>query len=292
MAKPRVVIITGLSGAGLSTAIHTLQDNGFYCIDNLPIELLWDTVALIDGAEITAERGYAFGMDIRNSQFAERFPKIKQELSNRVDLDVVFVRAEPSILEERFGTARRRHPLSRLASSLKDQILQEVELLAPVEKAADAILDTTHLKPQQLRQAIEQRYSQNGEPLRTLQLVLVSFGFKNSPLWPIEGLHDVRFLQNPFFDPKLKDKTGLDRDVQDYVMKSSDAQETYNKIRDLYRYSLPRYFAEGRHFLRVGIGCTGGQHRSVTFVEKLSRDLKENPINGVSVSVVHRDIRK
>lgn len=292
MPRPKVVIVTGLSGAGLSTAIHTLQDNGFYCIDNLPIELLWDTLALIDGAEIAAEKGYAFGMDIRNEQFAERFPKIKEELSNRVKLDVLFIRADADVLEERFGTARRRHPLAKIAPSLKSQILQEDALLKPVEQSADAIVDTTHLKPQQLRQFIEARYSENGQPLRTLQLVLVSFGFKHAPLWPIEGLHDVRFLQNPYFEPKLKEKSGLDKDVQDYVMKSPEAEETFNKISDLYRYALPKYLAEGRHFIRVGIGCTGGQHRSVTFVEKLSLELKERPIAGVVVSVVHRDVRK
>lgn len=276
----------------MSTAIHTLQDNGFYCIDNLPIELLWDTLALIDGAEISAEKGYAFGMDIRNTQFAERFPKIKEELSNRVKLDVLFVRAEADVLEERFGTARRRHPLAKLAPSLRSQIIQEDELLKPVQQAADFIVDTTHLKPQQLRSLLESRYSENGQPLRTLQFVLVSFGFKHAPLWPIEGLHDVRFLKNPYFDSKLREKTGLDQDVQAYVMKSPEAEETFNKIRDLYRYSLPKYLAEGRHFLRVGIGCTGGQHRSVTFVEKLSQDLREKPIPGVVVSVVHRDVKK
>jgi UPF0042 nucleotide-binding protein len=292
MPRPRVVIVTGLSGAGLSTAIHTLQDNGFYCIDNLPIELLWDTLALIDGAEITADKGYAFGMDIRNTQFAERFPKIKEELSNRVKLDVLFVRSEVDVLEERFGTARRRHPLARIAASLREQILQEDSLLKPVEQSADAILDTTHLKPHQLRRLIEERYSSHGQPLRTLQLVLVSFGFKHAPLWPIEGLHDVRFLQNPYFESKMREKTGLDKDVQDFVMKTPEATETFNKIRDLYRYCLPRYLAEGRHFLRVGIGCTGGQHRSVTFVEKLSQEFQQTPIPGVIVSVVHRDVQK
>lgn len=292
MPRPKVVIVTGLSGSGLSTAIHTLQDNGFYCIDNLPIELLWDTLGLIDGAEINADKGYAFGMDIRNTQFAERFPKIKEELSNRVDLDVLFISAEPSVLEERFGTARRRHPLARKAPSLKNQILEELTLLKPVERSADGIIDTTHLKPQQLRQLIEQRYSKDGQPLRTLQLVLVSFGFKHAPMWPVEGLHDVRFLQNPYFEPALKPKTGLDQDVQKYVMESPEAKDIFRKISDLYRHSLPRYFAEGRHFLRVAIGCTGGQHRSVTFVERLSADLSENPIPGVVVSVVHRDVHR
>jgi len=292
MPKPKVIIITGLSGAGLSTAIHTLQDNGFYCVDNLPIELLWDTLGLIESGEIASAAGYAFGMDIRNAQFAARFPTIKEELSNRVILDVVFIRAEHQVLEERFGTARRRHPLSVKAATLGEQIAQEDILLKPVEKAADAVIDTTHIKPQQLRQAIEKRYSQNGRPLRTLQLVLISFGYKYTPMWPLEGLHDVRFLPNPYFEAHLKAKTGLDKEVQDFVLTSGEAREFFDKLLALYRFSLPKYLAEGRHFLRVGIGCTGGQHRSVTFVERLARELGESPIPGVAVSVVHRDIER
>ena len=292
MSRPRVVIVTGLSGAGLTTAIHTLQDNGFYCIDNLPIELLWDTLGLIESGEISAAAGYAFGMDIRNTQFAVKFPKIKEELSNRVSLDVIFIRAEHQVLEERFGTARRRHPLSLKAATLADQIVQEDILLKPVEKAADAVIDTTHIQPPQLRLAIERRFNREGPPLRTLQLVLISFGYKYAPMWPLEGLHDVRFLPNPDFEPALKMKTGLDKDVQDYVLKSEEAKDLFKKILDLYRFSLPKYLAEGRHFLRVGIGCTGGRHRSVTFVERLARELSEAPIAGVAISVVHRDVER
>ena len=292
MSRPRVVIVTGLSGAGLSTAIHTLQDNGFYCIDNLPIELLWDTVGLIENHDIATAPGYAFGMDIRNEQFAKKFPKIKKELADRVDLDVLFITCEHVTLEERFGTARRRHPLSSSEQTLREQITREDALLAPVRQAADGILDTTLLKPQQLKVAVEQRYGKEGLPMRTLQLVLVSFGFKHQPMWPIEGLHDVRFLPNPYFDQMLKHKTGLDKDVQDFVMKSSDAKEYLDHLIKLYRFALPKYLAEGRHFFRLGIACTGGQHRSVTFVEKLAQEFHKNPVDGVTISVVHRDVER
>ena len=111
-------------------------------------------------------------------------------------------------------------------------------------------------------------------------------------MWPLEGLHDVRFLPNPYFEPALKMKTGLDKDVQDYVLKSEEAKDLFKKILDLYRFSLPKYLAEGRHFLRVGIGCTGGRHRSVTFVERLARELSEASIAGVAISVVHRDVER
>ena len=292
MSRPRVVIVTGLSGAGLSTAIHTLQDNGFYCIDNLPIELLWDTIGLIESGEISANAGYAFGMDMRNDHFAAKFPKIKKDLKDRVDLDVLFIRAEHHVLEERFGTARRRHPLSHLLISLKEQIEKEDERLKPVETAADAIIDSSFLKPRQLGEAIELRFGKDGLPLRQLQLVLISFGFKYQPISGVEALHDVRFLANPFFEPKLKEKSGLDRDVQAYVLNNPVAGEYLNKLLGLYRFVLPKYLAEGRHFLRVGIGCTGGRHRSVTFVEQLSRELRLDPVSGVAVSVVHRDIER
>jgi UPF0042 nucleotide-binding protein len=290
MTRPRVVIITGLSGSGLSTAIHTLQDNGFYCIDNLPIELLWDTIALIESGDIKVNAGYAFGMDIRHAHFAAKFPKIKNDLINRVDLDVVFIRADHKVLEERFATARRRHPLAYLFTSLKEQISREDELLKPVEMAADTVIDTSFLKPRQLGQAIEMRMARDGQSLRQLQVVLISFGFKHHGISAVEALHDVRFLPNPFFESQLKAKSGLEEDVQGYVLKSPDAKTYMKMLLDLYRFALPKYLAEGRHFIRIAVGCTGGRHRSVTFVEQIAREFRENPILGVTVSVVHRDI--
>lgn len=289
-SRPKIVIVTGLSGAGLSTAIHTLQDNGFYCVDNLPIELLWDTVALIEAGDIFADAGYAFGMDIRNAHFSADFPKIKESLSSRVDLDVLFITAEHRVLEERFGTARRRHPLWAKNVSLQDQIAQEALLLKPVSAAADAVIDSTHLQAKHLREVVENRYSEKGRPLRSLQLTLISFGFKHAPMWPVEGIHDVRFLPNPYFERLLKEKTGRDPDVQHFVFGTELAERAYQKIEDWHRFSLPNYFTEGRHFIRAAIGCTGGQHRSVAMVERLARELALRPIEGIKVSVVHRDL--
>ncbi len=288
--RPRIVIVTGLSGAGLSTAIHTLQDNGFYCIDNLPIELLWDTVALIEAGDIFAEAGYAFGMDIRNAHFAADFPKIKERLSSRVDLDVLFITAEHQVLEERFGTARRRHPLWAENASLPEQIAEEALLLAPVTKSADAIIDSTHLQAKHLREVVESRYMEKGRPLRAVQLTLISFGFKHAPMWPVEGIHDVRFLPNPYFERLLKEKTGRDSEVQRFVFGTELAEQAFQKILDWHRFSLPNYFTEGRHFIRTAIGCTGGQHRSVAMVERLASELAVRPIQGIKISVVHRDL--
>ena len=284
-----VVIVTGLSGAGLSTAIRALQDSGYYCIDNLPMEMLWDALKLVESGKIVA-RGFAFGMDIRDASFATKFPQLKKTIADRFPLDVLFLDADPDILLRRYGSTRRRHPLVATGSDLADAIKRESEFLRPVEDSADAIIDTSHLTPKLLARVIEDRYAGQGRPLRSLFVTITSFGFKYGPLLPADSIQDVRFLTNPFFIPELKHKTGLDRDVQDFVMSDKIAQETFKKLDDLYRFLLPQYFQEGKHYFRLGIGCTGGQHRSVTFAEELAKSLLSTPLARVIVSVVHRDL--
>lgn len=288
-SRPLVVIVTGLSGSGLSTAINSLQDNGFYCVDNLPVELLWDAISLVVSGVIDAP-GFVFGMDIRDQRFAVDFPKMKESLVDRVRLDVLFLQADSTTILRRFSSTRRRHPLLAGVSDLGAAIQKETKLLEPVKEAADGIIDTSLLAPTGLTRFIEARYAEGGFPLRMLFVTIVSFGFKYGPLAAAEGLHDIRFLPNPYFDPELKHRTGLDQAVQDYVMKDPLAQETFTRIEDLYRFLLPEYYKEGKHFFRIGIGCTGGQHRSVTFAEKLAQILIKKPLPYVAVSVVHRDI--
>ena len=287
--RPLVIIVTGLSGAGLSTAINTLQDNGFYCVDNLPIELLWDAITLVTSGAIDAP-GFVFGMDIRDQRFAVDFPKMKESLAEKVRLDVLFLQADLPTILRRFSSTRRRHPLLTGESDLGGAIQQENALLVPVRTAADGIIDTSLLAPTGLTKFIEARYAEGGFPLRMLFVTIVSFGFKFGPLPDAEGVHDVRFLPNPYFDPELKHRTGLDTAVQEFVMKEPLAQETFRRLEDLYRFLLPEYYREGKHFFRIGIGCTGGQHRSVTFAEQLASALVKNPLPYVAVSVVHRDI--
>lgn len=289
--RPLVVIVTGLSGSGLSTAINTLQDNGFYCVDNLPVELLWDAITLVVSGAIEAP-GFVFGMDIRDQRFAVDFPKMKESIAERVKLDVLFLQADVATILRRFSSTRRRHPLLAGVSDLGAAIQKETALLDPVKTAADGIIDTSLLAPTGLARFIESRYAQGGFPLRTLFVTIVSFGFKYGPLAAAEGLHDVRFLPNPYFDPELKHRTGLDQAVQDFVMKDPLAEETFNRLEDLYRFLLPQYYQEGKHFFRIGIGCTGGQHRSVTFAERFAAALIRNPLPYVAISVVHRDIEQ
>lgn len=287
--RPLLVVVTGLSGAGLTTALNTLQDNGFYCIDNLPFELLYDTVALVESGKIDA-RGFAFGMDIRDHRFSSDFPKIKESLGQKVRLDVLFIEADESILEKRYSATRRRHPLLGTSSDLAEAIRLEKVLLAPVRTSADGVIDTTNLKPSGLTRLIEDRFSEGGAGLRTLFVTISSFGFKYGPLLHAESVQDIRFLPNPFFEPALKLKTGLDADVQNYVMDNKLSKETFRRLEELYRFLLPLYLKEGKHFFRIGIGCTGGQHRSVTFAEKLGEAFTKLPEQNISVTVVHRDV--
>jgi UPF0042 nucleotide-binding protein len=289
--EKELVIVTGLSGAGLTTALNTLQDNGFYCIDNLPFELLYDTVALVESGQINA-RGFAFGMDIRDQRFASDFPKIKESLSERIKLDVIFIDADQETLLKRYSSTRRRHPLLGESGELAEAISREVGILKPVRESADGIIDTTLLSAAALTRAIEDRYSQGHFGLRTLFVTISSFGFKYGPLIQAESVQDIRFLANPYFDSNLRHLTGLNLKVQDFVMNHDLSRETFKKFEDLYRFLLPLYLKEGKHFFRIGIGCTGGQHRSVTFAERLGEAFRKTPMSKISVSVVHRDIEQ
>ncbi|MCX6124987.1 MAG: RNase adapter RapZ [Proteobacteria bacterium] len=281
--------MTGLSGAGLTTALKTLQDNGFYCIDNLPFELLYDTLSLVEGGKIDA-RGFAFGMDIRDQRFASDFPKIKESLAQRIHLDVLFIESDESVLSKRYSSTRRRHPLLGGGGNLDEAIAREKKLLSPVRESANGVIDTTLLKPSDLSRLIEDRYNDGHSSLRTLFVTIASFGFKYGSLAAAESILDIRFLPNPFFDPILKHKTGLDPDVQKFVMNSETSGLTFKKVEELYRYLLPLYLREGKHFFRIGIGCTGGQHRSVSFAELLGEAFEREPLANIAISVVHRDI--
>ncbi|MCX6119769.1 MAG: RNase adapter RapZ [Proteobacteria bacterium] len=287
--RPNVVIVTGLSGSGLSTAINTLQDSGFYCVDNLPVELLWDTLSLVESGKIKSS-GFVFGMDIRDRRFAVDFPKLKEELANRVKLDVLFLEADTNTIARRYAATRRRHPLLGQYGDLMKSILSEQTMLAPVRESADCIIDTSLISAAHLARNIESRYQAENGPLRTLFVTVASFGFKHGGLSPAESIQDVRFLKNPYFEPSLKEKTGLDADVKKYVFDNPVSKEFFEKLESFYAYLLPHYLKEGKHFFRIGIGCTGGQHRSVAFAEALGLSLSNLKLPQIRVSVVHRDL--
>lgn len=287
--KPLLIIVTGFSGAGLSTALGALQDSGFYCIDNLPVELFGDTVKLIESRARDA-RGFALGMDIRDGKFVSSFPSLKQQLSGKIDVDLLFVHADEKTLLSRYGTTRRKHPLMTAAGgSLLEAIRLESKILAPIESLADVSFDTSTWSPQALIAAVETRYHRHVEP-RRLHVTIASFGFKYGQLRPADMIFDARFLPNPYFDLRLRDRSGLDPEVRDMILQDQQGREFFNRLEDMCRFLLPQYLAEGKHSLRIGIGCTGGFHRSVCLVEALAAAFRRKKLTNIEIAVEHRDL--
>lgn len=288
--RPVLVVVTGLSGAGLTTVLNTLQDSGFYCIDNLPVQLVQSAVDFILKGKVQA-RGFALGMDIRDKRFAQDFPALKQQLSAQLRLDVIFLTAESEVLASRYNATRRAHPLVGKRGDISSAIEKERALLAPVKTAADQVVDTTTLSPHALARRIEDRYANAIAP-RSLYVTITSFGYKYGQLRPSDEILDVRFLPNPFFIQDLREKSGKEREVAAYIAADQRTQSFLEKIEDLHRFLLPLYFSEGKHYFRIGIGCTGGKHRSVFVAEWLAERLRAMPLSNIVVNVIHRDLEE
>lgn len=287
--NPLLVIVTGLSGAGNSTALAALADAGLYCIDNLPMELVVPTIELLEQGRVVADNGLAVCMDVRDPSFARQFPALKRQLADRIRIEVIFLTADQHIIAARFGATRRRHPLLRQGETLTEAIAHEQELLGPIEEAADVVLDTTTWSPHQLARAMEAQLKQD-LPARVLHVTITSFGFKYGQLQPVDTMFDVRFLDNPYFVPELKGMSGLDEDVREFIFARDTAKSMLARMEDMLRFLLPHYHQEGKHYFRLGIGCTGGRHRSVCFAEELGRIFLEKPIAHTGTTILHRDI--
>lgn len=282
-----LVIITGLSGAGRSEAIHTFEDLGYFCIDNLPPALLSRLVELtaLPGSRI---RRVAVVCDMRSMEF---FDTLLDELASLEKLGqpyrVLFLEAADKVLVNRFKTTRRRHPLCETGSVIEG-IRTERKGLAAIRDRADLILDTSELLPAQLREAIRRQFLSDN--LRdTLSVSVSSFGFKYGLPIDADIVMDVRFLPNPFYIPKLRHKTGLDGAVRRFVLERDETATFLDRWMPLLTSLLPNYLLEGKHHLSVALGCTGGMHRSVVLAEKTADHLRSL---GYDVSVRHRDIRK
>lgn len=286
---PLLVIVTGLSGAGNSTALAALADCGMYCIDNLPMEMFAPTIELLESGRINADHGLALGMDVRGANFARQFPAIKKKYANKVRLDVVFLTADDHVIATRFTTTRRRHPLLKGGETLSDVIEQERLLLSPVEEAADVVFDTSSWTPHMLARAMEQRFFKD-VPTRMLHVTISSFGFKYGQIKPVDSMFDVRFIENPYFIPELKSKSGLEPEVRDFIFSHKNAGKMIDMMEEMLRFALPLYYLEGKHYFRIGIGCSGGRHRSVAFAEELGRRFLTNQIANTITTIIHRDI--
>ncbi|MDQ3071084.1 MAG: RNase adapter RapZ [Acidobacteriota bacterium] len=284
--QSRFVVVTGLSGSGKSQAIRALEDLGYFCVDNLPVALIptFADLVLRTGSEITRA---AVVIDVREGRFLEDFPTIYRALVTRPGLEprLIFLEADDAALVRRFSETRRPHPLAP-DRSVSEGITEERALLKPIRRMADEIVDTSSLNVHDLRQVFMalMRGDQRAAPLA---VTVMSFGFKHGVPVDIDMLLDVRFLPNPHFVPELRERTGREKAVADYVFQAPAAQEFLDRTLPLLRFLLPHYAAEGKTYLTIGIGCTGGRHRSVAIAEALAKGLGKT--KGAKIRVRHRD---
>jgi UPF0042 nucleotide-binding protein len=283
----RVVILTGVSGSGKSTALRALEDAGWYCIDNLPVILLDKLVELARQTGGQLPR-VALVVDARDLRFLPEAPRLIEETRRRgTPVEVLFFDASDEALVRRYSETRRRHPLAGDDGSVPEGIAAERQALEPLRAVAGEVVDTTRLNVHELRRFVLSRFVEN-EPQR-MGVTVVSFGFRNGVPSHADLVLDVRFLPNPYFVPELRPQSGLDPKVRDYVLGQADAQTFLEKLGDFGAFLLPRYRAEGKSYLTVAIGCTGGRHRSVAIAEELARRLREG---GTPARVWHRDVDK
>lgn len=277
----KILLLTGMSGAGKTTAVKALEDAGFYCIDNLPSFLLPGLLANAGNRPELSR--LALGMDARDQGFVSDYPTIISQLkASGHHLGIIFLEADDQVLLRRYSEMRRRHPFA--SPAVRDGIQTERRLLAGIKARADLIIDTSRLTPHELRG--EMLRNVTGAP-RSLQVGLVSFGFKHGIPLEADLLFDVRFLANPFFIPELKPLTGQDPAVAAFVLENASAREFLDRLLPLVRFLIPEYQREGKSYLTIAIGCTGGQHRSVAMAERL-RQLLEPETESISIS--HRDL--
>jgi len=280
-----VVIITGLSGSGMSSALKAFEDLGYFAVDNLPVQLIPTFVTLCDqSSEI--ERT-AFVVDARSREFLGAFPRIKNELSRQgVAVTVVFLEADDDLLVRRYSETRRPHPLPE--QDMLAAIHQERRLLSEIREMADVIIDTSEHTVHTLRDAIRDRFGKKGAG-HEMSVSIISFGYRHGPPRGADMMLDVRFLPNPHFVPELRSLTGQDQPVIEYLSASPEVQEALGRFTDLLTYLLPKFEGEGKSYLTIGIGCTGGHHRSVMVAEALKDRLASL---GHKATVTHRDIAK
>ena len=282
----RFVVVTGMSGGGKSTALRMLEDAGFYCVDNLPVLLIEKFVELIatpDG-EVTK---VALGLDVRADQAFETTTKILDKLKNDgYAFEILFMEANDKTLLKRYKETRRVHPLSPYGR-IEDGIKRERAILSNIRAKSDYVIDTSRLLTRELKEELDRIFVQN-EGYNSLMVTVLSFGFKYGIPADADLVFDVRFLPNPFYIDELKHKTGNEKEVQDYVMSFPEAHTFIEKLADLVGFLIPNYVKEGKYQLVIGIGCTGGKHRSVTLANRLYEHMKNKGEYGIKIA--HRDV--
>lgn len=282
----RVVVVSGRSGSGKSTALHLLEDNGFYCIDNLPAGLLPALAQQAKDTELDLPK-VAISIDARNlPSDLKRFPELLQKVRDAgIQCDVLFLAATDEVLIKRFSETRRKHPLTDANLSLGEAIAAELDLLEPIIDLASLKIDTSHLTLYQLRDLLKQRLLSSSD--NSPSILIQSFGFKRGVPVDADLVFDVRCLPNPYWKADLRPFTGKDQAVRDYLDAEPDVQEMYQDIHDFLQKWLPRYAAGERSYMSIAIGCTGGHHRSVYIAERLVKELQ---VKSSNLLIRHRDL--
>ncbi len=280
-----IVIVTGLSGAGKSNAIDCFEDMGYYCTDNLPPSLIKDFINLLFQSKSKIKKT-VFVVDIRGGEFFDDLYGTLRSFDEKdIRYKILFLDSDTDTLIRRFNETRRSHPLAD-GSSNAEAIELERQILSPLKKEADYVIDTSDLKPVELAQEIREIFIDNEEK-KEIHIIVQSFGFKYGLPREMDTVFDVRFIPNPFYIAELKNKTGDDKEVQDYVMSSDDAKYFKDRVVEGITKLIPAYQREGKYKHTIAFGCTGGQHRSVTMANIVYEELKAL---GVNVKLKHRDL--
>jgi len=278
-----LVVVTGISGAGKASALKAFEDLDFHSVDNLPLELMEDFADLVSKSSEVGRA--AVVVDVREGPTLDRLPDILKSVRKLLRTRVVFLDAQDAILVQRYSETRRPHPLGK-SETVWRSIVEERQLLDPIRNVADMLIDTSEFNVHELRAHILARFGREDESARML-VTCLSFGFKNGVPLDADMVFDVRFLPNPHFVPEFRRKTGLDPKVAAYVRKFPQTREFLSRVTKLMLYLLPHYVREGKSYLTVAFGCTGGQHRSVMLAEEMASALKRA---GYQVKAVHRDM--
>ena len=284
----KFVILTGMSGAGKSTALKMMEDIGFYCVDNLPIPLLEKFVELseLQNAEL---QKVAVGIDARSGQALDELKNVLDRIKEKGgSYEILFLDSDDSVLVKRYKETRRSHPLAP-GERVDKGIALERERLAFLKERADYILDTSQLLTRELKAEIEKIFLKN-QDYKNLFITILSFGFKYGIPVDSDLVFDVRFLPNPYYVEGLRGKTGNDKEIQEYVLQFKEAHEFLDKLTDMIDFLIPNYISEGKNQLVISIGCTGGKHRSVTLANELYKRLSKKTEYGLKIE--HRDIEK
>lgn len=285
----KFVIMTGMSGAGKSTAIKVMEDIGFYCVDNLPIALLEKFVELSDLQKNPELQKVAIGIDIRSGQALDELKSVLEQIKTTgATYEILFLDAEDSVLVKRYKETRRTHPLA-IGERVDKGITEERKRLAFLKQQANYIIDTSRLLTRELKAELEKIFVQN-QDYKNLFVTILSFGFKYGIPADADLVFDVRFLPNPYYVEGLRSKTGNDKEIQEYVMQFPESHEFLQKLDDMLKFLIPNYITEGKNQLVIAIGCTGGKHRSVTLANELYQRMIQQKEYGIKIE--HRDIGK